>query len=342
MQAVTNNSIVVMAETDSPKDVIVHYKIKGSEQIQQEKTTFYRIAEDRRISTYVHRIKLTNLEAGEYYSYRVVDGKDTSQWFTFRTAVPEGVSFRVAIMGDSRSNPEVHSRKSVKMKTHNPDFSIYTGDLCFSGKYSEWKKEFFTPEEQNLIAEVPFFNALGNHEAGTDLTKVFLQAPESASGDEYYYSFDYGDAHFLILNTEGNIDENSPQFKFAMEDLKSTNKRWKIVVFHKPAYSFGGHKPNSKMQVFTKNIFEPNGVIFVFCGHNHFYQRCEVNGIQHFTIAGGGAPLYTPEENEYVMRSVKDYNYAIMEVSPTRLEIKAYDLRGKVIDSFSTQITIED
>ncbi|MGB9772048.1 MAG: metallophosphoesterase [Candidatus Kapaibacteriota bacterium] len=330
LQALSANSIVVMAETDTPDPVTVWF---GKEKLTSFATTkFIRTAEDRRSVTYVHRVVLEYLEPNFFYKYRVIHKTDTSEIFSFRSYVPDGFPFRVGIAGDNRSNPEVHSRKSKKLASHKPDILLYTGDLCFSGKYFEWKQEFFTEEEQNLIATAPFYNALGNHEAKTNLTEVFLQAPESASNNEFYYSFDYGDAHFLILNTEADVSPNSPQWKFAEQDLQRTNKKWKIVVFHIPAYSAGGHGENKKMQEFTTKVLEKYRVDLVLNGHNHFYQRSKINGIYHIVIGGGGAPLYNPKDAPYVEKSVKDYHYGIMEVFPDVIKLKIYDLRDRIID----------
>lgn len=330
LQAVTENSIIVMAEADTREPVFVQFGQQNLENFAS--TKFIRVAENRRLETFVHRIELTNLLPNKIYKYRAIHSGDTSSIFEFRTAVPSGTYFRVAVTGDNRSNPEIHSKKSKKIAQHKPYFSIYTGDLCFSGKYYEWKEEFFTPEEQDLICSVPFFNSLGNHEAKTELTKVFLQAPVSSSNDEYYFSFDYGDVHFLILNTETNIKPDSPQWNFAESDLASTNKKWKIVVFHIPAYSWGGHNGNKNMQEFTSKVLDKYNVDLVLNGHNHFYQRSYVNGIYHIVFGGGGAPLYEPKSSEYVKKSVKDYHYGIMDVTQESIKLTVYDLRSKIID----------
>lgn len=330
LQNITPTTITVMVETDTKDPVTVIY---GKDKLNQfAYTSFYRVAEDRRNETYVHRVILQNLEPNMIYQYRAVHKGDTSELFTFHSYIPEGVPFRVGIMGDNRSGPEIHSKKSKKLSQHKPHILIYTGDLSYSGKYFEWKNEFFTDEEQKLISTAPFYNSLGNHEGKTELTKVFLQAPSSPSNDEYYYSFDYGNIHFLILNTETDVSPSSPQWKFAEQDLASTNKRWKIVVFHIPAYSAGGHGENKKMQEFTSKVLEKYNVDLVLNGHNHFYQRNKVNGIYHLVFGGGGSPLYDPKDAPYVEKSVKDYHYGIMDVSENKLKLTVYDLRDNVID----------
>ncbi len=332
LQAIGPNSVIVMAETDTKEPVTVLY---GKESLSYVATTsFYRVAEDRRSQTYVHRITLDNLEPNTIYKYRAIHNGDTSDLFTFHGYVTEGFPFRIGVMGDNRSNPEIHSNKSKKLAKHKPHILVYTGDLCYSGTYSEWKKEFFTEEEQNLIASAPFYNSLGNHEAQTELTKVFLQAPSSPSNNEYYYSFDYGNIHFLILNTETNVTPNSPQWEFAEEDLARTNKKWKIVAYHIPAYAAGGHGSNERMKEFTTKVFEKYGVDVILNGHCHFYQRNYVNGIYHLILGGGGSPLYEPKDAPFVQKSVKDYHYGILDVNDNKITFTIYDLRDKIIDQF--------
>ncbi|MGQ9818562.1 MAG: metallophosphoesterase [Candidatus Kapaibacteriales bacterium] len=331
LQAVTQNSIVIMAETDNqepPFAIII--KQDGTKQIYQPYE--FKIAENRREKTYVHRILVDNLNPNTKYSYFVVHQNDTTNIFQFQTSVPEGLTYRFAVTGDGRSNPPIHSKITSLISKFQPRFIIYTGDLCYSGKYSEWKNEFFTPEAQKVYSTIPFFNALGNHEAQTELTKVFLQEPNPSSNSEYYYSFDFGDVHFLILNTEGPVDENSKQYKFAQADLENTTKTWKIVTFHIPAYSAGGHNPSKTMQKMTSKIFEPAGVSLVFNGHNHFYQRSFVNGIYHIVFGGGGAPLYEPKNDYFVQKSFKDYHFGIVDVSSTSITINVYDIRENLID----------
>lgn len=331
LQALTQNSIVILAETDSKEaPMAIIFKPDGTKQTYQ--STFFRVAENRREETYFHRIFVNNLTPNTKYSYFVVHQGDTSKVFQFQTSILEGQSFRFAVTGDGRSNPQVHSKITSLISKFQPNFILYTGDLCYSGKYFEWKKEFFTPEAQKVYSTIPFFNALGNHEAQTELTKVFLQAPISSSNNEYFYSFDFGDVHFLILNTEGSVNENSEQYRFAQADLENSRKPWKFVAFHIPAYSAGGNNPSKAMQNMTSKIFEPASVPLVFNGHNHFYQRSFVNGIYHLVFGGGGSPLYEPKNNYFVQKSIKDYNFGIVDVNSTSIIINVYDIRGNLID----------
>lgn len=334
LQAVTEKSIVIMAETDTkePPIAIVSDQANKHQRFQSQE---FQKAQNRREITYIHRIYINNLLPNTKYSYKIIHEKDTSDTFQFQTSVTDNFPFRFAVTGDNRSNPEIHSKITKKIAEFKTNFILYTGDLCYSGKYFEWKNEFFTPEAQRVYANIPFFNALGNHEAQTNLTSVFLQAPKSNSGSEFFYSFDFGNVHFLILNTEEDVGGYSKQFKFAQIDLENSKKQWKFVAFHIPAYSAGPHKLSKAMQNMTSKIFESKGVSLVFNGHNHFYQRNFVNGIYHFVFGGGGSPLYEPKDDTFVQKSVKEYNFAIIDVNDKTVLINVYNVKGNIIDSIS-------
>lgn len=333
LQALTNNSVVVMVECDNQVPVIVKYGT--TDRLEIKATTTYVVeTEKRRNNTFVHRIKLENLNPNTKYYYKAIHGGDESPLAKFNTAVNENTNFVFAVMGDNRSNPADHSRKSKKMKRFEPLFSVYTGDLCFDGKYESWKSEFFTEEELNLISEVPFFNAIGNHEGSGQNSKAFLEPANKNSGNDFYYSFDIGDIHFIIISTEHNVKLGSAQWKFVEEDLKNSNKKWKIAAFHIPAYAGGGHGSNKNMINMTTELFEKYGVDICLTGHNHHYQRNYVNNIYHLVFGGGGAPLYTPKDESYTQLSVKDYNYGIFEVQPDKINVTVYNLKDEKIDSF--------
>jgi len=332
LQAVTQNSIYILVETENADPVFAEYKT-GSQNPIIAKSSFYKDTKDRREKSYIHRIKLENLQTNTPYSYRVFAEKDTTEFFDFTTAVNPGTPYKFAVTGDMRSNPDIFSNVTGDIKEYSPRFSIYTGDLCYNSEYYSWKNEFFIPRHMELIAEVPFYNAVGNHEDWDHNTEAFLQAPESPSNHQAYYSFDYGDVHFLILSTEHSVGKGSDQWKFAEEDLKNSKSKWKVVVFHIPAYCGGGHGENKNMKHMTTEIFEPNGVNFVLNGHSHFYQHNLVNGIRHIILAGGGAPLYSPKKMDYTVKMQKIHHYAICDVSTDEFKMTVYDLSGNIIDT---------
>ncbi len=332
LQNVKQNSITVMVESNTSDSVHVYYGNTESMKLRAA-TSYFKKAGNKIQNTYVHRIILKGLQPGTRYYYRAIQNNDTSDMASFVTAVGSGKPFRFAAFGDNRSQPKIFSEIVRAVADKNPMFSIYTGDLCHDESYNSWKNEFFTPDHLNLIANVPFFNAVGNHESWAQNTIAFEENSADPSEERAYYSFDYGDAHFLILSNEHKIIRNSRQYNFAEKDLKNSNKPWKIVAFHKPAYCGGGHGEDINMIRVSKEIFEPNHVNLVLNGHSHFYQKNLVNGIYHLVLAGAGAPLYNPVNKPYTVKSVKAHHFAIFDVSPQKLKMTVYGLNGKIIDT---------
>lgn len=348
LQAVTDSSIVVMTETDSKDPVNVWFRQAGGGW-NLTRSVFY-VKTDGRKKTYVHRNWLKNLKPGEKYEYlagksgllNLKDPKfsppksDTLYTCSFTSGFKEGSSFRFAVMGDCRSGVNIHSVLAKQMKAANPLFSIYLGDLCYNPEYYSWKNEFFIQTELDFITEVPFFNSVGNHEGWKQNAKAFQQAPDVSpdSKQQAFYSFDYGDIHFVVMNNEISFKPGSDQWNFISEDLRNTKKKWKIVAGHYPAYCVGGHGNDANLVKMTSEIFEPNKVDIVLGGHSHFYQHNLVNGIRHMVFGGGGAPLYSPKDAPFTIKSVKDYNFAVVDASPDELKMTVFDINSKIIDSY--------
>lgn len=345
LQAVTADSIYVLVERHSKNPVTVEY---GEDAFYGNTAATESVeATTAEPATYVHNVKLTGLKPDTLYHYRVRQDDDSGALqdgagaqrggsgsdYTFTTAVEPGTSFRFAWAADFRTGTGVYDAIAAKIRDANPGFLLYGGDLCLDGSYAAFKNEFFRPNELALISEAPFFNATGNHEGWRQNTRAFTQAPASSSGTQGYYSFDYGDAHILVLNNQIPYEVGSAQYNFAQSDLLNTKKTWKIVVAHRPAYCAGGHGEDAGMKAMTAGIFEPARVDMVIAGHSHFYQHNVVNGIHHLVVGAAGAPLYNPGVASYTVKSVRDYNYAIVDVTPTSLHMAAYNDQGKELET---------
>ncbi|MEN6475498.1 MAG: metallophosphoesterase family protein [Syntrophaceae bacterium] len=328
LQAVTSDSVYVMAESQSTDPLTVDYGPTTSygnsaATVSTKATTG---------GTFIHRIALTGLTPDTIYYYRL-----GSHHNSFHTAVNSGTSFRFAWMADCRTGTDIHDKIAAMILAADPRFSLYGGDLCDNGSsYDIYKDQFFRPHQVALAAHVPFFNATGNHEKWKTNTKAFMQAPASASDNQGYYSFDYGDLHVVVMNfmDPGGYAAGSPQYNFVASDLAATTKAWKIVTCHSPAYASGGHGEDADMIALTTNVFEPFGVDLVVAGHDHFYQRNFMNNIYHVIIGSAGAPLVDPGPVEgYTQVSLKTYCWALFDLTPTSLQVHVYNKNGTEIDS---------
>ena len=105
----------------------------------------------------------------------------------------------------------------------------------------------------------------------------------SASGSEAYYSFNYGNIHFICLESESIAREPTlfANMKSWLEDDMLTMQEWIIVFFHHPPYSKGTHNTDDAVaepQTFLMReqilqILEDGGADLVLSGHSHVYER---------------------------------------------------------------------
>jgi len=336
LMGVTFNSVYVLVECSTTDAVTINYGLTTS--YGSTATDELYTATAASPVTYVHKIKLSGLSEGTVYHYQAVQLTSTSSDYYFQTAPPVGSSFRFAWEADMRTNTTPHDQCAALIKAANPLFLLQGGDVCSGATYAVFKSEFFRANELNNLSYIPFFWSCGNHETWSTNTMAFSKAPASSSGIEDYYSFDYGDIHFLLLNTQESYAVGSAQYNYAMSDLSTTTKRWKIVIAHIPGYTAGGsgaHTPDANMIAMSVNIFTPYGVDLVLNGHNHFYQHNKVSGIDYVVIGSAGAPLYPVSSASYTVKSVSDYCFGIFDFTPTSLKMSVYNNLNSFIDTLT-------
>lgn len=334
LQAPAQRSIYILAECD---------RLAPAASAEYGKTPAYGLSataesvDATTVSTYVHKIKISGLSPGTTYHYRVLQGASSSADRTFTTAPLSNAPFRFAFMADCHDGTTVHAAISGLIAAKNPAFSIYGGDVCDSGAYTSFKNDFFIGPELDLISRVAFFLSPGNHEGWSDNTKAFTQQPDSASNTRDYYSFDWGAAHFLILNTEADFSAGSAQYKFAAADLAGTKKKWKIAVFHKPAYAQGGDwwgEPDPTRRL-ADSVLSPGGVQLVLAGHMHYYQHNFSHGTHHLVVGPAGGFQENPVNDHYTIYGHKGFHFAVADVDTVSLCVRIYDETGGIVDTVS-------
>ena len=146
-----------------------------------------------------------------------------------------------------------------------------------------------------------------------------------------------GPAHFAVVDEYTSYVTGSAQYNWLVNDLSSTSKEWVFVMSHEPGYSAGSHPDNTEVQTYLQPLCETYGVDIYFAGHNHYYARCDKNGVKHITTGGGGAPLSTGSAaySPYVEVYVQAYHFCKIEINGTQLDLTAKKADGTVIDTFT-------
>ena len=289
-----------------------------------------------------HKFTIQYLSNATKYYYRVIAGTDTL-YGSFYTA-PDSAATKLKFLayGDTRSYPGDHNTIAGRIIDEFTTDSAYqsliivVGDLVSRGdEESYWTKQFFDPAYPNIItmlANLPYQSCMGNHEQSGVLFKKYFPYPFVAAR---YWSFDYGPAHFVVVDQYTRYSTGSAQLTWIENDLAASTKPWKFLYLHEPGWSAGGHSNSSMVQRYIQPLCEKYNVPIVFGGHNHYYARAEINGVQHITTGGGGAPLYSPiPTSPGIITTAQVHHYCKIEIDGAVLYFSAIDERGTEIDRF--------
>ena len=240
-----------------------------------------------------HKAQVTDLEAGNYL-YKVGGNGVYSEVgkFTIDNSNDNKVSFTY-VTDSQETSVEGFQNFNKTLTTavkYNPNFIAFSGDLVDNShagwgndltkiKMEEWVYAYDTTK--SVTMNYPMMNAAGNHErAGYSYVyhnNIDFDKSLSTGG---YYSFDYENLHFTVLDTnvfeDGNEEEITAQVEWLKQDLASTTKAWKIVMLHIGPYSTGDHS-NDSSAIRIRNtlpaIFAQYKVDLVLQGHDHVYTR---------------------------------------------------------------------
>jgi len=341
----TNTEMMVLWQLDGPQSCFLEWGLDTSYSDGNTVTTEYG-------TDHQHKHTIANLVPGSKYYYRLT--VDPNQYTgSFRAAPPDDAnSVKFLAYGDTRANASIFDHDMVdeaivdafEQDPNYQTFTMLTGDWVDDGEEEgDWDNEFFNRSCANsleLQANLPINGCIGNHEWDDDSTPptFFDKYWPYPYVDGFYWSFDYGPAHITIIDQyEKAYNRGSAQYYWLRNDLATTNKLWKILQFHEPGYSAGHHGDNYDVQGYIQPLCEQYKVDIVFCGHNHYYARCDKNGVKHITTGGGGAPLHydgSVNYSEYVEVCVTAHHFCKIDIRGDELTFQAVKPDATIIDEF--------
>ena len=355
LQYATKDRISVVCESVSPSDVRVVYG---------ETTTFGGEVGAITSDGLIHTAKLEGLKPEMGYYYRVIrkeraTGQEVASPIrSFQTASLPETPFAFAVIADTQGNPKVNGKLAQHAWGLRPNFMIVPGDLVDDGlRKEQWVKEFFESLSP-LISRVPFYPVLGNHERNADHYYRYMDLPDP----EYYYTFDYGNARFFMLDSNKKMDPQSEQYLWLEEQLKQLEAQqqagdksivWKFASFHHPPYSSdeddygnlwkGKSTWGDQKARLMADLFDRYGVDIVWTGHIHSYERTwpvfagkpdQLRGTVYMITGGGGGgleqagPIRPPFQNNVK----RGHHFVYVAIHGNTLELKAFDLEGQLFD----------
>jgi len=292
-----------------------------------------------------HKYVISGLTPGWLYYYQVTTGGQTYTG-SFNAAPPDNATHvRFFAYGDSRSFPAIHDQVAAEMiATYQTDPSYQTltisvGDLATDGDIDAyWDSDQFNPFYTNikgLMANTPYISAIGNHEGTGVLFMKYFPYPYV---NDRYWSYDYGPVHFTVIDQYVDYLPGSAELAWIENDLASTTKPWKVIYLHRPGWSAGNHSNDTNVQDYIHPLCLQYGVDMVFAGHNHYYSRAVVDGVQYITTGGGGSPLHTPDPNyPNIVATSMNYHFCRVAIDSNILTCEAVKPDGFIVDSFSIE-----
>jgi len=295
-------------------------------------------------SDHQHKYVISNLSNATKYYYRLTVGTSTYTGNFLSAPTDTEQNLKFLAFGDTRTYPadfDAVAGEMVYTFTNDPAYQtllLHVGDWVNSGDTeSDWTNQFFPRSYANILslqAQIPIQGCRGNHEGSGALLEKYYPYPIQSGG--YYWSFDYGPIHVAVIDQYVSYSPGSAQYNWLENDLTSTSKSWIFLLFHEPGYSAGGHSNEADVQNYLQPLCTLYGVDIVFVGHNHYYSRAVVNGVQHVTTGGGGAPLYAPNQNaDYIVAAEQVHHFCEIDIQGNSLSFLARDRNGNAIDSFS-------
>lgn len=238
---------------------------------------------------YIHKVYMNTLEAGTSYTYRVGD-KAKNLWgdiCTFTTDDGDSSFKFVAITDVQASSDENFAQASLTLKgaldiAPDAEFIANFGDFVNDNTNDEWDWYFKNfAFANNHYTMVP---ASGNHDGSITNkfnTNVFqnmfaLDESDNQSVEGVYYSFDYGNAHIAVLNSNDMYPMTQAQRNWLINDMKTSDATWKIIFMHRALYS-AGKNINKPDTIIMRNVLLPIidelDIDMVYAGHDHMYLR---------------------------------------------------------------------
>ncbi len=276
---------------------------------------------------YSNQAVLTNLQPGNEYVYRVVNGSTISKMYSFNTSTNDG-SYSFAFVGD----PQIGASGNATSDTNNwnetvnlitstlkPDFLLSAGDQVNTASNESQYAGYLN----DAFASLPSATTIGNHDSSSSAYNEHFNLPNESgdkgitkAGSDYWFVYE----NTLFIDINSNNRSTAEHKAFIVEAIAANpNVKWKTVVFHHSIYSTASHVNDS--DIITRRdelpqVFDDLDIDVVLMGHDHIYTRTYMmNG-------------YTPDTSQGVQSSVTNPTGILYLTANSASGSKYYDIKA--------------
>jgi hypothetical protein len=198
--------------------------------------------------------------------------------------------FRFVLLGDrtGEAQPGVWEHVWQEAAAANPAFLLGVGDTIEGGNdataESEWQQvgRMLAPYRR-----FPLYLAPGNHDVWSPASeKLFPQHTRHP----LHYGFDYGTAHFTILDNSRADQFSAAELAFLESDLEQhQGQAVKFVVSHRPSWIVDAGLRNTQFPL--HQLARKYGVKYVVAGHVHQILHVDLEGVSYLSLPSSGGHL---------------------------------------------------
>ncbi len=300
-------------------------------------------------NTSFHKISISGLEPGGEYRYRVFS-KEILEFrpyevtfgstiagdvLSFSTLDPSLEAFSFVALTDIHGDAERLDAKLEAISWEGVDLVFYTGD---SVDYFEDEAEIFggflDTSVAHFASRVPLMFVRGNHETRGSFARELAAYFPTTTGN-YYFSFDHGPVHFILLDTGEDKEDSAPVYAglvdfdafrreqavwlaAEMQTEAFQGAAFRIAIFHIPPYGTRDAHGTLHVREMWNELLNEAGVDLVLNGHTHRFARLDP----------------TEGENLYPIVIAGKEHTTRVDVSGEELRVTITDEDGQVVDSF--------
>lgn len=268
------------------------------------------------------------------------------------------LSTTLAVVGDfsadGGSGPV--QRVSSLVKSWSPSDVITVGDNNYpdgaastiDANIGQWYHQYISPYKGTYGAGAAdgqnhFWPSAGNHDWNTGTLKPYTDY-FTLPNNERYYTTQIGNVGIFVIDSEPNepdgMSSTSIQAQWIKQQMQASTAKWKLVFFHEPPYSSGGHGNNTTMQW----PFKSWGATAVLAGHEHDYERLTEGGLTYF-VDGLGGETVTGFQSPIAGSQVRyndDFGAMRIDAADTNITFQFISAGGTVVDKYTITDTSSD